>query len=131
MSNIWKLKDEFTDATIFANNCKVGIKVHKFILAAASPYFRDKLKNRKTVRLTEFNEEDLQMLLEYIYKGNIQVGADKIERFQEKLKLLSIDIQTTSRKQKISSETSSETNSETSSEPLRKKQKLNAEPQLG
>jgi hypothetical protein len=92
LNNLWKLKEEFTDATIFANNCKIGIRVHKFILASASPYFRDQLKTRQTVRLPEFSQDDLQMILEYIYKGNIQIEADKFERFQEKAKLLSIDI---------------------------------------
>jgi hypothetical protein len=134
LNNLWKLKEEFTDATIFANNSKVGIKAHKFILAAASPYFRDKLKNRKTVQLPEFSQDDLKMILEYIYKGNIQIEAKKFERFQEKAKLLSIDVQTTSRKGTTSSETnpepSSKTNSGTSSGPLRKKQKLMSEPQL-
>jgi hypothetical protein len=134
LNNLWKLKEEFTDATIFANNSKVGIKAHKFILAAASPFFRDKLKNRKTVQLPEFSQDDLKMILEYIYKGNIQIEAKKFERFQEKAKLLSIDVQTTSRKGTTSSETNSEpsskTNSGTSSGPLRKKQKLMSEPQL-
>jgi hypothetical protein len=138
LNNLWKLKEEFTDATVFANNSKVGIKAHKFILAAASPYFRDKLKNRKTVQLPEFSQDDLKMILEYIYKGNIEIEADNFEQFREKAKLLSIDVQTTSRKGTTSSETSSETNSETSSKinsetssgPLRKKQKLMSEPQL-
>jgi hypothetical protein len=124
LNNLWKLKEEFTDATVFANNCKFGIKVHKFILAAASPYFREQLKNRQTVRLPKFSQDDLQMILEYIYKGNIQIEADNLKRFQEKAKFLSIDIPTTSRKGKPSSETSSEINTETSSGPMRKKQKL-------
>ena len=92
MNNLWKLKELFTDATIFANNSKIGIKAHKFILAAASPYFRDKLKNRKTVQLPEFSQDDLKMILEYIYKGNIQIEAENFERFREKIKQLSIDV---------------------------------------
>ena len=108
LNNLWKLREEFTDATIFADNSKFGIRVHKFILAAASPYFRVKLKKRRTVRLPEFSQDDLQMILEYIYKGNIQITADKFERFQEKAKLLSIDIQITRRKGNTSFETSLE-----------------------
>jgi hypothetical protein len=115
LNNLWKLREEFTDATIFADNSKFGIRVHKFILAAASPYFRVKLKKRRTVRLPEFSQDDLQMILEYIYKGNIQITADKFERFQEKAKLLSIDIQITRRKGNTSFETSLETSSETGS----------------
>ena len=136
LNNLWKLKEEFTDATIFANNSKVGIKAHKFILAAASPYFLDKLKNRKTVQLPEFSQDDLKMILEYIYKGNIQIEADKFEQFREKAKFLSIDIRTTSRKGKPSSETNSESSSgpmrkkQKLSGPLRKNQKLMSEPQL-
>jgi hypothetical protein len=115
LNNLWRLRDEFTDATIFANNSKDGIKVHKLILAAASPYLQRELKKSETVRLTQIDLEDLQLIIEYIYKGNIQIAADEFERFQEKAKLLSINIRTTGRKEPA--------NSKCISKPLKKKQK--------
>jgi hypothetical protein len=122
LSNLWKLRDEFTDATIFANNCKVGIKVHKFILAAASPYLRIRLKNSQTVRLPEFSQDDLQMILEYIYKGNIQIETNNFERFREKAKELSIDVHKCLR--------SGKANVVDQYELLKKKKKLNPALQL-
>jgi hypothetical protein len=122
LNNLWRLRDEFTDATIFANNSKDGIKAHKFILAAASSYLRRELKKSETVRLTQIDHKDLQLIIEYIYKGNIQIAADKFERFQEKAKLLSVNIGTTERKEPA--------NSKCISEPLKKKQKKMSEANL-
>ncbi len=114
-NNLWRHRDEFTDATIFAKDGKDGIKVHKFLLAAASPYLRRELKKSETVRLAQIDHKDLQMIIEYIYKGNIQIAADKFEQFQEKAKLLTIDIGTTGRKEPATSKCILE--------PLKKKQK--------
>jgi hypothetical protein len=119
-NNLWRHKDEFTDATIFANDSKDGIKVHKFILAAASPYLRKELMKSETVRLAQIDHKDLQLIIEYIYKGNIQIAADKFERFQEKAKLLAVNIGTTGRKEPANC----------ISEPLKKKQKKMSEASL-
>jgi hypothetical protein len=115
LNNLWRHRHEFTDATVFANDSKDGIKVHKFILAAASPYLRRELVKSETVRIAQIDHKDLQMIVEYIYKGNIQIGADKFERFQEKAKLLSVNILAIGRKEPA--------NSKCISEPLKKKQK--------
>jgi hypothetical protein len=122
LNNLWRHRDEFTDATVFANNSKDGIKVHKFILAAASSYLRKELKKSETVRLAKIDHKDLQLIIEYIYKGNIQIAADKFERFQEKAKLLSINIGAIGRKEPA--------NSKCISEPLKKKQKKMLEANL-
>ena len=72
----------------------------------------------ETVRLAQIDHKDLQLIIEYIYKGNIQIAADKFERFQEKAKLLAVNIGTTG------------SNSKCSSEPFKKKQKKMSEANL-
>ena len=118
LRNVWELKDEFTDVTIFGNDSKDGINAHKIILATASPYFRSKLKTSTEIRFDQFNKEELRGMIELIYKGEVQLDSEKIKRFQEMLNFLSITIQERKMKQKATSIL----------EPLRKKQKL--EPDL-
>jgi hypothetical protein len=91
-------------------------------LAAASPYLRKELMKSETVRLAQIDLEDLQLIIEYIYKGHIQIAADKFERFQEKAKLLSVNIGAIGRKEPA--------NSKCILEPLKKKQKRISEANL-
>jgi hypothetical protein len=118
LRNVWELKDEFTDVTLYGNDSKDGINAHKIILATASPYFRSKLKTSTEIRFDHFNKKDLRGMIELIYKGEVQVDSEEVKRFEEMLNFLSITIQERKMKQKATSVL----------EPLRKKQKL--EPDL-
>ena len=120
--SILDFKDEFTDVTLFGNDSKdvncfkvgdsksgKGIKANKIILATASPYFRSKLKTCSELRFSLLSEEDLELMIRLIYKGEIEVDAAKLERCEEVIDLLSITIQRTlGRKMKPAAGTASE-----------------------
>ena len=113
--SVWTIKDEFTDVTVFGYDSKDGIKAHKIILAAASPYFRDQLKTRDEIRLDRFNEQDLAEIIQLIYTGEILVESERYKRLINIIKFLSITIKRTNqdvtsvrqppkKKQKLSSD---------------------------
>ena len=113
--SVWTIKDEFTDVTLFGNDSKDGIKAHKIILAAASPYFRDQLKTRDEIRLDRFNEQDLAEIIQLIYTGEILVESERYKRLINIIKFLSITIKRTN--QDVTSV----------SPPPKKKQKLSSD----
>ena len=113
--SVWTIKDEFTDVTLFGNDSKDGIKVHKIILAAASPYFRDQLKTSNDLRLDQFSEQDLTEIIQLIYTGEILVESGRYKRLMKMINFLSITIKRTN--QDVTSV----------SPPPKKKQKLSSD----
>jgi hypothetical protein len=90
--SVWTIKDEFTDVTVFGYDSKDGIKAHKIILAAASPYFRGRLKTSDEIRLDQFSEQYLTEIIQLIYTGEILVESGRYKRLINIIKFLSITI---------------------------------------
>ncbi len=95
-SSLWELRDEFTDATIVCQNGKFETKVHKIILASASPYFRDAFKISNVIHLSDVSNEEICSIVEYIYAGEITVNTNVSERFYDIARILSLKIAETS-----------------------------------
>ncbi len=100
---MWELKDEFTDATIVCENGKLETKVHKILLAAASPFFRDAFKMTNIINLKEVSNEEVSSVVEFIYNGEITVQSTFAERFFEIARNLSLKISETVTKSQHSS----------------------------
>lgn len=57
---------------------------HKNVLVAASPYFRAMFSafnesNKNLVNMREFNPDVLQLLVDYIYTGEIMVTNENVQ----------------------------------------------------
>ena len=88
------LKDErFVDVTLACN--EVLFKAHKVILSASSTLFQSVLAENPCQHPTlilpqDINAHDLQILLDFIYKGEIDIEAKKLDdvlKTAEKLKI--------------------------------------------
>ena len=124
--SVWTIKDEFTDVTLFGNDSKDGIKAHKIILAAASPYFRDQLKTSDEIRLDLFSEQDLSEIIQLIYKGEVLVEFGRYKRLIKMIDFLSITIKRTN--QDVTSVSQTPNQDVTSvRQPPKKKQKLSSD----
>ena len=92
-SKFWELRDDFTDVTLICGDGDV--RAHKVVLATSSEYFRRELKKRKNCRklsLTNLSQAELGNIIEFIYKGAIQIESKKYERFSEIVKSLSLNV---------------------------------------
>ncbi len=91
-SSFWELRDEPTDAAVICENGKFETKVHKTIMAAASPFFRDELKMNNIINLSEVSNEEVCSIVEFIYAGEVTVQSKVLERFFEIATNLSLKI---------------------------------------
>ncbi|KAK9752731.1 AT hook motif [Popillia japonica] len=78
--NILHDDDYLVDATLF---CKDGyIKTHKLVLSACSPYFKQVFQvnpcKHPTIILREVTHKDMTALVEYMYKGVINVPSENL-----------------------------------------------------
>jgi len=73
--------NDFVDVTLVSGQTK--IQAHKMLLSAASPYFRYLLKGNPCqhpiIFLRDIPPDDLQILLQFIYQGEVSVCQDKLE----------------------------------------------------
>ncbi|PNF17758.1 hypothetical protein B7P43_G06881 [Cryptotermes secundus] len=78
--------ESMVDVTLCAEGHK--IRAHRIVLSACSPYFQDILTNTEDshpyIILSEMNSDDVKSIVEFIYRGELNVGAD---RFTSVLKL--------------------------------------------
>ncbi|OWR41073.1 putative zinc finger protein and BTB domain-containing [Danaus plexippus plexippus] len=76
-------KAEFVDMTLVAGGHLV--KVHKNIVALASPYIKHMIQSapceHPVIFLSSITHEILSYILEYIYTGEVNVEVDKIKSF--------------------------------------------------
>ena len=67
--------EELTDVTLTAGNKFFG--AHKLVLSICSPYFRQLLnrlgKENPVIFLKDVDQNHLDLLLQYMYKGEIKV----------------------------------------------------------
>lgn len=66
------------DVTLCAEGHK--IHAHRIVLSACSPYFQEILTNCEDshpyIILSEMNSEDVRSIVEFVYRGELNVGAD-------------------------------------------------------
>lgn len=86
-------KEELTDAVLICNDKR--IRVHKFLLSATSSFFNKMFKqpeNHNRLVIKNVSSENLEKVLEYIYKGRVAIDPEKINSFFEAAKKLSVSI---------------------------------------
>lgn len=86
-------KEELTDAVLICNDKR--IRVHKFLLSATSSFFNkmfQKPENHNRLVIRNVSSENLEKVLEYIYKGRVAIDPEKINSFFEAAKKLSVQI---------------------------------------
>ncbi|XP_067003415.2 transcription activator GAGA isoform X3 [Anabrus simplex] len=73
------LAESMVDVTL----CVEGEKIyaHRIVLSACSPYFQDILSNTEDshpiIILSEMNSEDIKSIIEFVYRGELNVTADR------------------------------------------------------
>ena len=78
------LDTEFTDVTLATNDDK-QVDAHRIILSSESLFFKRifKMNARRDILiyLPNINHEELQILLEYIYLGQTEIGEGNLIKF--------------------------------------------------
>jgi hypothetical protein len=91
--SLWSLKDEYTDVVIIINNGKCQIGAHKIILSAASEFFRKLFKEENdSISLPEVSRQDMNFILELIYRGRTYLEAKHYHRCLEISKMLELSL---------------------------------------
>ncbi|KAJ9575602.1 hypothetical protein L9F63_007536, partial [Diploptera punctata] len=71
--------ESLVDVTLCAEGHK--IHAHRIVLSACSPYFQEILTNSEDshpyIILSEMNSEDVRSVVEFVYRGELNVGADR------------------------------------------------------
>jgi len=94
LSSFRSLKEEedFIDVTLSCEERQYS--AHKVVLSACSPYFRKLLKSNPCshpiVILRDVREEDLRLLLNFMYQGEVQVDQERISTFLRTAETLQI-----------------------------------------
>lgn len=87
-----KLDEDFVDVTISCEGR--NIKAHKVILSACSDYFRDVFRenpcNHPIVILRDANFTDVEGLVRYVYRGEVDVQPEHLQSFLRTAELLKI-----------------------------------------
>ncbi len=87
-----KLDEDFVDVTISCQGR--NIKAHKVVLSACSDYFKDVFKENPcqhpVVILQDAAFEDVEGLVRYIYRGEVDVRHERLQNFLRTADLLKI-----------------------------------------
>ena len=85
---------DFYDVTLVSDDEK-ELQAHKLVLSACSPFFKNILKGKShpnpMLYLSGVSSEDLNLLLDYIYNGEVQVENFKLERFMFVAKIFKLE----------------------------------------
>src|SRR5277367_3316924 len=80
--NTLRSKGELLDVTLAVEG--ELLKAHKLVLAAASPYFHEIFKDNPskhpTVIMRDFRFKDVEAIVEYMYKGEVQIDRQDLRR---------------------------------------------------
>ena len=83
-------EDPFSDVTLVSGDELLDYQVHKFVLSAVSPVFKEILLNNPhdhpLIYLSNVRERELQLLLQLIYFGRTTAYDSQVDAF---LKVLS------------------------------------------
>ena len=78
-------EDHFTDMTVVSGDEILDYQVHKFVLSAVSPVFKEILlcnpHEHPTIYLNSVTEQQLQCLLRLIYFGKTMICDSQVESF--------------------------------------------------
>ena len=81
---ILRREKEFFDVTLVSDD-EVSISSHKVVLSACSPFFRNVLKRNQhqhpLLYLNGVKSTDLKNILDYVYRGEVQIFEDQIDSF--------------------------------------------------
>ena len=84
---------ELLDITLVSQD-EAHHQAHKVVLAAASPFFRKLMSSmphkHPFLYLSYVSSSDLELILDYIYKGETTVRQDNLDDFLEKARMLKI-----------------------------------------
>lgn len=84
--------DTLTDCTIAADG--KHIKAHRLILCACSPYFRELLSDhaekQAIIFLNNVSFSLLKLIVEYIYKGSVNIDQTELQKFLQTARALKI-----------------------------------------
>ena len=79
---ILRREKEFFDVTLVSDD-EVSISSHKVVLSACSPFFRNVLKRNQhqhpLLYLNGVKSTDLKNILDYVYRGEVQIFEDQID----------------------------------------------------
>jgi len=101
-------EDNFTDVTIVSGDELLDYQVHKFVLSAVSPVFKEILLNNPhehpVIYLNGMKEQELQFLLQLIYFGRTTIYDSQVDAFfkvleEFKLTGIKLPVRTTKRQQ--------------------------------
>lgn len=89
-----RVDDDTADITL----CCAGgqVRCHRFVLAAASPYFDEMFENgniQDTICFLRMTIEDLLYVLTFIYDGSVALPNDRVQSFEEAARKFRIDIE--------------------------------------
>ena len=78
------MEDEFTDMTVVRGNEALDYQVHKVVLSAVSPVFKEILINnphKHPLIYHQCERTGLQCLLKLIYFGHLTIDDSRVEKF--------------------------------------------------
>ena len=85
---------DFYDVTLVTEDLKQH-KAHKFILSACSEFFKSILKanthSHPLIFLNGVDSNNIQLVLDYIYFGEVSICEDQLDEFLSKAKTLKIE----------------------------------------
>ncbi|XP_043204438.1 protein bric-a-brac 2-like isoform X2 [Amphibalanus amphitrite] len=84
--------EELVDITLCCDG--QSLKAHRLMLSACSPYFRELLKNNQCQHMVIFLKDtsvaDLQAVIEFVYKGRVNVAQSQLASFIKTAEMLQI-----------------------------------------
>ena len=93
-SQLWERRD-FSDVTLVSGD-KRQVKAHRIVLSSSSNFFRDILSTNShhpnpLLYLKDILHEHLDVLLKFIYKGEVEVKTEMLEQFLDLGRLLQVE----------------------------------------
>ena len=82
--NLWAKRSASTDVTLVCKNLE-EVRAHRFILEAGSDYFRDNLEAIETFELPLITKQELEVILEFLYTGQVRINFDSQSYNQDRL----------------------------------------------
>ncbi|KAG1676900.1 Protein bric-a-brac 2 [Nymphon striatum] len=86
------VNDHFVDVTIACDG--ESLKAHRMVLSACSPFFKDLLISNPCphpiIILNNIDFKDLKILLDFMYKGQVNVRKDKLQNVLKAAEILKV-----------------------------------------
>ena len=85
---------DFIDVTLISDD-EIKLQAHKVVLSACSPFFRNVLRHSSNgdhplLFLSGVQSPELQLVLEYVYNGEVKLKEEKLSKFLEATSKLKI-----------------------------------------